>query len=198
MMLNHPSKLDVERMYELFQSAQVRKSDIDRKVVPKRGFYDYNLTYEAFAARLAEKETSLVLRRGNEIIAYAITFPVSQIQAIQKSQHDVVLEEISGADPKAIYWDQLFIKDGLPIYYAGRLFESLTHILRAESVPALIAAIPQEPWQNTSSTKFALTHGFKQESKVNEEEMTLGLFTKPFWNIGADAQESYKLKLTSN
>ncbi len=193
MIIRNPNQIDIERMYELFLSAQVSKSELTKKNVAKRGFFEYDLSYEAFASRVAEKEANLILERNNEIIAYTIALPISQIPSIQKIQHDQVLEDIKHANPKTIYWDQLFLKPNLPIYFAGRLFETMNHKFVNENVPAIIGAIPQDPWQNISSTRFVLAHGFKRESNVKEGEITLGLFTKPFWKKGEEISENYKL-----
>jgi hypothetical protein len=72
---------------------------------------------------------------------------------------------------------------GLPAFIAGRFVDNWTHILQNANVPGIVTAIPQKPWKNEASTRFAIHRGFSRKGTIIEAgDLELGIFTKPLWH----------------
>jgi len=171
---------DFEQVYELFRSAQIRKQDLSKPV--SRGFYEYDLKEQNLAERLKGGYSFALKDNHDKILAYMISYRMNSItdEAMICGEHkDLVLQKLKNQD--IVYADQLFVRPELPVFIAGRLIDFWDYVMQNENVQRIVTAIPQKPWKNESSTRFALCRGFKREDSVNSNDVELGLFAKPYW-----------------
>jgi len=168
---------DLGQVFDLFSSVSVTKRQVEANPVPKSGFYEYHLQEQDMKKRL-DPSFSLALEDKGRIVAYLIAYQLSRFHDL-KQMNDPVLERLAMADPKTVYVDQLFLSPGLPAYLAGRMVNVWDSQLPVGEVPMVTTAIPQKPWKNEASTRFAICRGYKRQSTVSSEGIELGLFTKP-------------------
>ena len=172
---------EAERIFELFKSASVTRNDLSREQVPNSGFYEYPLTAEDISLRLKEPGFSIALADNDEILAYVIAYQLET--AGKNGLRDPVLTFLQDRSPDSVYIDQLFLRRGLPLYFAGRLIDSWDHIVQGEKIPSVACAIPQKPWKNEGSNRMAAWRGYRREGFVDEGDVTLGVFTKPYYEV---------------
>ncbi|MDO8741326.1 MAG: hypothetical protein Q7J54_07195 [Candidatus Woesearchaeota archaeon] len=178
MIIRMPKAADAEQIYEHFIRAQVSKQNLDRSA-PKRGFYEYHLSYDDIAAR-ARMPFSLVMEKSEgRLVGYVLAYSLSYIPEFE-SKEDSIHNSLKAFDKNAVYIDQLFLHPDYPLTLAARLSDAWEHMIRGEKVPGVICAIPEEPWLNQSSTRLVLARGFSRKTKVESEGVTLRLFAKPY------------------
>ena len=116
---------DVERMHELFLSVSVSRDELGEKRIPKRGFFEYDLSLEEMLRRVNGSGYTLVMERGSRILAYLIAndFGFMERQNIKDSIFDVLPKP----EPGVVYADQMFLDGGLPAFLAGRLLYQADH-----------------------------------------------------------------------
>jgi hypothetical protein len=180
---------DAGRLFGAFQSVQVLPG---QENAPDSGFYDYHLTEQDFKQRLFDPRLSIALedRKDRKLLAYILAYPFYQIPNVDVS-HDAVLSQVR-APADAIYVDQFFLSPGLPLHTAGRLVDVWTNHALGYTNEGVVTAIPQKPWKNNPSTRFAISRGFSRAGKVKQGDLELAVFTKPFWRLG---DETYDLKI---
>jgi DNA-binding protein Fis len=170
---------DFEQVYGLFSSAQIRKMDLSKHV--SRGFYEYDLNERNLTERLKDSYSFALKDRQDKILAYFISYKTNSIskEAMMCGNHkDPILQKLKNQD--AVYADQLFIRPELPVFIAGRLLDYWDYIIQNENIQKIFCAIPQKPWKNESSIRFALCRGFKRTDSVLDKGIELGLFEKPY------------------
>ena len=174
---------DAKRVHEAFRSVSISHT---AEHPPDYGFCDYPLTLGDFKARLYDSRLSIALEDRQagkrQLLAYLLAYPFHQVADLDTS-HDAVLEDIH-AHPEVIYFDQLYMKPGLPLHIAGRLLDTWTNLAWGSTRQGVVAAVPQKPWKNVPSTRFIISRGFKREGVVKQGDLELGVFTKPFWELG--------------
>jgi hypothetical protein len=169
---------DFEQVYRLFQSAQIKKQD---SRFLSRGFYEYGLNEKNLAERLKNSYSFALKDSHDKILAYIISYKLNSIsnEAMMCGEHqDSVLKKLKNQD--IVYADQLFIKPELPVFIAGRLLDFWDYVMQNENIQKIVTAIPQKPWKNESSTRFALCRGFKRTDFVNDNDLEIGLFEKSY------------------
>jgi hypothetical protein len=179
MKISNIKSTDLEQVYGLFRSAQIRKQDLSKPV--SRGFYEYDLTEKNLAERLKGGYSFALKDNNDKILAYILSYRMNSItdEAMMCGEHkDPVLQKLRNQD--IVYADQLFIKPELPVFIAGRLMDFWDHVMQNENIQRIITAIPQKPWKNESSIRFALCRGFKRTDSVKDNDLELGLFEKPY------------------
>jgi hypothetical protein len=170
---------DIDQIFECFKAAQVRESDIKRET-PASGFYEYNLSYNDISER-AQTPFSLVLENSRgEILSYMIGYPVSYIRE-NISSPDPVHEKIRTLEDDVVYADQVYLRKGLPLQIAMRLFDKWDFITQGEKTPLVIGAVPVFPWRNAASERMMIYRGFSRKGFVEEEKTRLALFEKPYY-----------------
>ncbi len=179
MIIRHVKSSDLDQMYTLFLDRSITKKDIPKN--PKNGFYEYPLTEEAMKVRLDEG-FSLILDKNGKIECYILAYPSNKINEILKVKNDSVLEHLAN-NLNGIYWDQIVLPKNVPLTYAGQLVGAWHHIVHGEKIETVCAAIPEKPWYNMSSSRFAIAHGFKRIGAVSEPEVTLGIWKKEYFPI---------------
>src|SRR3989344_5642981 len=178
MNLRHLSIGDVGQVYDSFCSVSVSATQ-DRK--PDYGFFEYNLSERDIKDRLAlsmERELGMGLFDKVRMLAYVLAYPYSS----GKNVKDEVLQNVV-VQENVVYCDQLFIKPSLPVFFASRMLDCWTYQAMTLGFLGVFCAIPQSPWKNFSSTRFAINQGFKRRGFVSGDKVNLGVFTKPFWRI---------------
>ena len=186
MITRNLSVSDAEKIFDAFKSVSVSRG---QENAPDYGFYDYPLTQEDFKLRLHDSRLSIALEDGKDrrLAAYILAYPFNQVGDMDV-EHDVVLANVC-ASASAIYLDQLFIRPGLPLFIVGRLFDVWTQLAQGYTSEGIVAAAPQKPWKNIASTRFALSHGFSRKGNVKSGNLELGVFAKPFWQLGDEAKD---------
>jgi hypothetical protein len=179
MHIRHVTSGDLDQIYSLFQERSITKKDIRKN--PKTGFYEYPLTEEAMKVRLDE-EFSLILDKNGKIECYIIAYPSNKIKDILKVKTDSVLEYLTN-NLRGIYIDQIVLPENAPLHNAGQLMAAWHYIAHGEKIENVCAAIPEKPWFNLSSTRFAIAHGFKRIGAVSEPDVTLGMWKKEYYLI---------------
>lgn len=172
---------DAGRVYDLFNLSRVSREDLARDSVPKSGFYEYPHTAYEMGQKIAASEMSVALVDGEKVLAYLLAYPIEAIPHLSLDHEDPVLERLKGKGQ--VYADQFFLQHGLPVFLAGRLLDAWDDWVRSQGIAGVFGAIPQKPWRNISSTRFALCRGFSREGVVNAEGIELGLFHKPFLKV---------------
>lgn len=190
MQLRHVKRKDVDELFHLFQSVAVKQVDLSRTSVPKSGFYEYTLSFEEFSQRAASPRT-LVIEGGGRIVAYMISYSLDFARSFDNFQ-DPVLMRLGNLDGSVTYHDQLYLEQGMPHHLASRLFYKMDTIAEGEKAPGVITAVPLAPWKNESSTKLVGYQGFKLTGQVQEPELTLALFTKPFLRLDTPFEDLEK------
>ena len=190
MKINRIQPADFEQIYELFLSAQIKKQDLSRTLIPKAGFYEYHLNEQDFRNRLRDNSFSLSLKNNHgKILAYLIAYSLNSCSTktiLSESHVDPVLNRLKYANKDLVYSDQFFVSPSLPIFIAGRLADAWDYIIQGENIPGVVAAIPQKPWKNEASTRFVLCRGFSRKEFLKSQEIELGLFVKPYCKVGDD------------
>ncbi|MEK6927858.1 MAG: hypothetical protein AABX11_05490 [Nanoarchaeota archaeon] len=180
MILRHLTPQDSGQVFDAFCSASVMEP---QGRTQEYGFYEYHLEQEDIRNRLELSEHGhlSVGLFGNrkDLLAYTIAYNFHVGRQIK----DEVLQNVNVPET-AIYCDQVFLNPRLPAFLAGRLTDYLTQSAQQLGVPGIFCAIPQSPWKNVSSTRFALHRGFKRRGFVSTEKTNLGIFTKPLWATG--------------
>jgi hypothetical protein len=179
MIIRHVRVNDIDQIYSLFRERSITKKDIPKS--PKTGFYEYPLTEEAMKVRLDE-EFSLILDKNGKIECYILAYPFNKINEILKVKTDSVLEHLA-KNLKGIYIDQIVLPADAPLHNAGQLMGAWHHIIHGEEIKDVCAAIPEKPWYNSTSARFAIAHGFKRIDAVSEPEVTLGIWKKEYYPI---------------
>lgn len=180
---------DAGQVYDSFCSVAVAKGHEHTR---NSGFYDYPLTEDDFRARLSCRGLSISLEEQGKLIAYALAYPFSFVPDLDVG-HDAVLKRVS-ADPRAVYFDQLFLKPGFPAFIQGRFIDVWTALAQEKNSAGVVTAIPQKPWKNVPSTRLAILAGFSRRATVSGGGIELGVFAKPFWRVGSVSDISVKLK----
>ncbi len=177
---------DAEEVFELFKSAQIGRENLGTGE-PSKGFFEYHLSFQDIEDRLRDPRFSFSLRDNNgRILAYLLAYPLSSVNGSNAlGQHvDPVIKIARQQNPDFVYVDQVFIAPQLPAFVAGRLFDMGDYTVQRERIPGAITAIPQSPWVNQASTRFAIARGFSREGTVKSGEVELSLFSKPYWKKG--------------
>ncbi len=177
---------DAEEVFELFRSAQIGRKDLETGE-PSRGFFEYPLSFQDIEDRLRDPRFSFALRDNNgRILSYLLAYPLSSVRGHDAlgQNEDPVIKIARQQSPDFIYADQLFLSPQLPAFIAGRLFDMGDYVVQGERIPGALTAIPQSPWINRASTRFALARGFSRDGTVKSGEVELGLFSKPYWKKG--------------
>lgn len=175
---------DAEKVYDAFKSVAVARN---QENAPDYGFFEYPLTKDDFTARLYDSRLSLVMEEKRSLIAYIIAYPFYEIKDIDTKQ-DLVLPKLN-VNSQAVYIDQFFMKPGFPLFMAGRFIDIWTNHAMGYQIPGTVCAIPQKPWKNIASTRFAVCRGFSRKGSVNDKGIEFGIFAKPFWELGLSASE---------
>ena len=171
---------DAEKLYDAFRSVAVRAGDVNP---PKSGFYEYELTEDDFKARLFDARLSIALEDDRrKLLAYALAFPFYMIPDLS-SKDDIVFSKLKG-DSELIYLDQFYTKPGVPAFLVGRILDTWTNLAWGYTRQGVATVIPQKPWKNKASTRFAIQRGFRREGVIKSGELELGVFAKPFWWLG--------------
>ncbi|MDO8563980.1 MAG: hypothetical protein Q7R87_03145 [Nanoarchaeota archaeon] len=185
MKLRHLVASDASQIYDTFRSvavmeAQGRKRDY--------GFYEYPLEEQDIKSRLElarHKNLGVGLFSDErKLLAYTLAYPSSLGAGLE----DDVLRNVS-LSSEHIYFDQLFMRPSLPAFFVGRLADYWTKLAQDQNFSGVFCAIPQEPWKNVSSTRFAIHRGFNRRGFVSSNNVNLGIFTKPLWEIGEVAKD---------
>jgi len=145
--------------------------------MPKRGFYEYPLSFKDMAQR-AGSPLSFVMEESGRIRGYVLAYTVQQL-----SKEDPIHQYVAMLDQSVVYLDQVFLHAQLPLPIAGRLFDVLDSLLQNEKVPGVVAAIPEHPWKNQSSVRMAYARGFSPRELITTEKVGLRLFTKPYLRL---------------
>ena len=172
---------DAEKVYDAFRLVSI---DRGQENAPDYGFYDYPLKVFDFEARLYDGRLSIALEDKGKLVAYMLAYGFWQIPDLDTGD-DLVLSRLKG-DSELIYLDQLFMKPGLPAHVAGRLLDIWTNLALGYTRQGVVTAIPQKPWRNVPSTRFAIHRGFRRQRVVREGDLEIGIFTKPFWELGGE------------
>lgn len=175
MLIRHTAPQDAPQIYEMFQAAQVSAQDPRAK----NGFFDYRLGFKDLAARV-DTPFSLVVEDRGRILSYILAFSLRQIGSIS---HDPIHDAINQLDPSVVYLDQLSLQPGCPLPFVARFLDTVDYLFRSERVPGIVTAIPQQPWKNVSSTRLALARGFTRRGVVEEPNVTLGVYAKPYLKL---------------
>jgi len=180
MILRAPKPADVEQIYEYFMSAQVSEKDLNRGS-PKRGFYEYHLSYDDIATRVRTPFSLVMEESKGKLVGYVLAYDLSHLPKLNSTaHHDPVHDNLRVFDKNVVYIDQFFLHPDYPLTLAGRLTDAWEHTIRGEKVPGVICAIPEEPWVNKSSTRLVLARGFSRKGAVKTEKVNLRLFAKPY------------------
>lgn len=179
MNVRHTRQSDADQIFELFKLSSITKKDLSRN--PKRGFYEYHLSYDNLSAR-ANNPFSLVWEnnKGN-IVGYVLAY---NLRDLDSKYHDSLHHKLMNFNDSVVYIDQATVHPNYSITLCSRLADTLDYILRMERIPGVVTAIPEDPWQNVSSVRIALVHGFARQGKFDTPETTLRLFTKPYLDVG--------------
>lgn len=168
---------DASQVYDAFCSAQVPVG-----TTKTSGFYEYNLSEEDLGERLRVSEKDglgLCLIDGREILAYVIGYSFKRAGDLQ----DSVLDSIC-VPQDVVYADQLYLNPKCMLHLVGRLVDLWTNIAYGKTQTGIFCAIPQEPWRNLASERFTSARGFRKRGVVKENGLSLGIFTKPIWQVG--------------
>ena len=180
MIIRNIKPTDIDKLYGKFIASNIRQAEIeDPQKIPRTGFYEYDLSFAAFKARALSPLSLIWEGSGGEVISYAVAYSLNHVRSLQPENQDPVHAEFRSADGAIAYFDQLFLQRGLPAFLAGRMWDAVEVLMRDEKVPGVVAAIPQKPWRNRSATRLAIHRGFSRKSSLDEEKLTLGIFTKP-------------------
>jgi len=185
MIFRNAKPSDVDQLFDCFQSVSIRERDL-REDIPSNGFFEYPLSFDAFAVR-ATSPLTLVCEDKCKIIAYMISYPLSY--ALDEGIRDPVIKALSSVDPQIVYHDQLFKRPDIPLFIAGRLFHTMDVIAEKEGALGVIGAIPTKPWINIDSTRLVAYQGMIQRGTVVEDNVTLGLYIKPFVKLGTPLED---------
>jgi len=175
---------DTEKVYDAFMSVAISRT---QENPPSHGFYDYPLTLDDFKARLYDSRFSIALEDRKKLLAYILAYPFHQTTDMD-IQHDLVLSRLK-APEETVYADQLFMKPGLPLFIAGRFFDTWTNLAWGYIPPGVVCAIPQKPWKNVPSTRFVLARGFNRQKIISSSGLELAVYAKPFWELGEEARK---------
>jgi len=166
---------DLDQVFELFRGTSVSVNDVEKSnPKPKRGFYEYPMSINDLRRKMSDTTFSLLLEDRGRIVSYLLAYPAGQIQSsgmLTPGHKDLVLEKLQAIDPRIVYADQLYVKPGLPTYVAGRVSDMFDYVAAGEQTPGIVTAIPQMPWMNQSSTRFALCRA--SQNRVDTAEQLL-------------------------
>ena len=172
---------DAEKIHDAFRSVSINRN---QERMPDYGFFEYPLSLDDFKARLYDSRLSIALEDGKrrEPLAYVLAYPFWQIPDLD-TKNDLVLPRLKG-HPELVYVDQFFMKPGLPAFIAGRLVDIWTTLAQGYTRQGTVCAIPQNPWKNIPSTRFAIDRGFSRQGVVKGKNIEFAIFGKPFWELG--------------
>lgn len=192
MIIRRPKTSDNEQIFKCFTKAQITRAEAISGN-PKTGFLDYPLSFPELSERVID-EFSLVLEEKGRVIGYVIAYRIGDISLLNSGKTDTIHQRIRKLPANIVYVDQLYLNPRLPVFVLGRSTDTWEHSLRSSNIPAVITAIPQNPWQNRSSTRFVLARGFSKESSVEADEIRFDLFAKRYLSPNKNYQHYGSLR----